>query len=183
MKLKPVIISAFIGITAFSIALTASAAGTLTGQVGIEVVISEGCSVGNGDSSGSNNQWGSISFGTYADLLNIVDGAAVGSDGSSAMTVTCTSGLSPSLTLDGGLYGNGSLRNMSSDSGATLIPYRLYSDSARSAELAVNGSISLTADGTTQSVPLYGRILPADQSTTAPASGTYVDTVTATLAW
>ncbi len=94
MKLKPVIISAFLGITAFSIALTASAAGTLTGQVGIEVVICEGCSVGNGDSSGSNNQWGSISFGTYADLPNIIDGAAVGSDGSSAMTVTCTSDLS-----------------------------------------------------------------------------------------
>ena len=161
--------------------LTVQAAGTLTGQVGIQVVISDGCTVGNNDSSGTTNDWGSINFGTYADLANIIDGSVLGSDGSSSVTVTCTSGLSPTLTLDGGLNGSSTLRNMTS--GTTLIPYRLYSDSSRSTEIAVNGSVSLSADGTAQNVPIYGRILPSDQSTTAPASGTYVDTVTATLAW
>lgn len=167
--------------TVLTTPLAASAAGTLTGQVGIQVVISDGCTVGNNDSSGSTNNWGSINFGTYADLANIIDGSVLGSDGSSSVTVTCTSGLSPTLTLDGGLNGSSTLRNMTS--GTTLIPYRLYSDSSRSTEIAVNGSVSLTADGTEQDVPIYGRILPSDQSTTSPASGTYVDTVTATLAW
>lgn len=67
--------------------------------------------------------------------------------------------------------------------GSTQIPYRLYSNAARSAEIPVNGSLALAADGTQQSIPIFGRILPSDQSTTAPASGTYADTVTATLAW
>ncbi|AOE42496.1 spore coat protein U (plasmid) [Pantoea agglomerans] len=159
----------------------AFAAGTLTGQLGIQVTISEGCTVGNNSSSGTVNNWGSINFGTYADLANIIDGSMLGADGSSTVTVTCTSGLSPTLTIDGGLHGSGTLRSMSA--GSTQIPYRLYSNAARSAEIPVNGSLALNADGTQQSIPIFGRILPSDQSTTAPASGTYADTVTATLAW
>ncbi|ADU68019.1 spore coat U domain-containing protein [Pantoea sp. At-9b] len=181
MEFKSAVCGLAVAVATVCQPFTAQAAGTLSGQLGIQVIISEGCTVGNNDSSGSTNDWGSINFGTYADLANIIDGSVLGSDGSSTVTVTCTSGLSPTMTLDGGLNGSSTLRNMSS--GSTLIPYRLYSDSSRSTEIAVNGSVSLTADGTEQDIPIYGRILPSDQSTTAPASGTYVDTVTATLAW
>jgi spore coat protein U-like protein len=162
---------------------TAHASGTLTGNIGITLTIEEGCTVSNGSVSDGTNEWGTLDFGTYSDLTSVIDGTVTGSDGSSTVTVTCSSGLSPTLTLDSGLYGDGSLRNVSSDGGTTLIPYRLYSDSARSTEIALNSSISLTADGTAQDVPIYGRVLPADQSTTAPAAGTYTDTVVATLAW
>lgn len=44
-------------------------------------------------------------------------------------------------------------------------------------------SIASMIDGTAQSIPIYGRIIPADQSSTAPTAGTYTDTVTATLSW
>lgn len=169
--------------TTFSPPLSAATTGTLTGELGVQVIIGSGCTVGNGDASTSTNKWGTLDFGSYADLANVIDGSVIGADGTSAVTVTCSSGLSPTLTLDGGQYGNGSLRNVSSDSGTTLIPYRLYSDSARSSEIAIGDSLSLTADGNAQNIPIYGRILPSDQSTTAPAAGTYVDTVVATLAW
>lgn len=159
----------------------ASAAGNLSGQLGVQVTISDGCTVGNSNSNGSVNKWGSINFGTYADLANIIDGSVQGADGSSTVTVACTSGLSPTLTLDGGLNGSSTLRGMSS--GSSIIPYRLYSDASRSTEIGVNGSISLASDGNKQSIPIFGRILPSDQKNTSPASGTYVDTVTATLAW
>lgn len=181
MKFKSPLIALTAAVAAAGISFSATAAGTLSGTVGVQVTISEGCTVGNGDTSSSSNNWGSIDFGTYADLTSVIDGTVLGSDGSSTVSVTCTSGLSPTLSLDGGLYGSSTLRNMSS--GSAQIPYRLYSNSARSTEIAINGSVSLSADGTSQSVPIYARILPSDQSTTAPASGTYADTVTATLAW
>ncbi|WP_244986462.1 hypothetical protein [Rosenbergiella epipactidis] len=49
-----------------------AAEGTLSGQIGVQVTISEGCTVGNNNSSGTVNEWGSINFGTYADLSNIL---------------------------------------------------------------------------------------------------------------
>ncbi|WP_241609571.1 spore coat U domain-containing protein [Rosenbergiella australiborealis] len=177
--------SSFLSSALFTIAVLTPTAyatnGTLTGQIGVQVIISEGCTVGNNTSSGTVNEWGSINFGTYADLSNIINGSVIGSDGANTVTVTCTSGLSPTLKLDGGLNETSSLRSMIS--GSTKIPYRLYSNSSYSSEIAVNGSIALTADGTAQNIPIYGRILPADQTSTAPSSGTYTDTVTATLSW
>lgn len=180
---KKLHVSLWSGLLALSIAGTVQAAGSLTGNIGVTLNIGEGCTVSNGSVSGGTNEWGTLDFGTYSDLTNVIDGSVTGSDGSNTVSVTCSSGLSPTLALGSGLYGNGSVRNVSSDGGTTLIPYRLYSDSARSSEIALNGSISLTADGTAQDIPIYGRVLPADQSTTAPAAGTYTDTVVATLSW
>ncbi|MEJ5939703.1 spore coat U domain-containing protein [Klebsiella pneumoniae] len=180
---KKMQISVWGSLLAMVLANSAHAAGTLTGNIGVTLTIGEGCTVTNGSVTDGTNEWGTLDFGTYSDLTNVIDGSVTGSDGSNTVTVTCSNGLSPTLTLDSGLYGNGSLRNVSSDGGTTLVPYRLYSDSARTTEIALGGSIALTADGTAQDVPIYGRILPADQSTTAPAAGTYTDTVVATLAW
>lgn len=170
---------------AILLALTgnAQASGSLSGEIGVQLTIGEGCTVANNSVSNGTNNWGTLDFGTYSDLTNVIDGSVVGSDGDNAVTITCSSGLTPTLTLDGGLYGNGSVRNVSSDGGTTRVAYRLYSNNARSSEITIGDSISLTADGSAQDIPIYGRILPADQSTTAPAAGTYTDTVVATLAW
>lgn len=164
--------------------VSAAATGSLTGEIGVQVIIGSACTVGNGDGSTGTNKWGTLDFGTYADLKYTIDGSVTGADGSGAVTVTCSTGLSPTLTLDGGLYGDGTVRSVSSDSGTTRVPYRLYSDSARTNEIDVGDTISLAATGTAQNIPIYGRILPSDQgANTSPAAGTYVDTVIATLAW
>ncbi|MOA35770.1 Spore Coat Protein U domain protein [compost metagenome] len=68
-------------------------------------------------------------------------------------------------------------------SGGDTIPYRLYSDSARTTEIAINTPIALTTGTTAQNIPIYGRVLPGDQLSTSPAAGTYNDTVVATLSW
>jgi len=155
--------------------------GTLTGQIGVQVTIEQGCSVGNGTSTGTANEWGSINFGTYADLSNIVDGSVLGSDGANTLTITCTSGLTPTLKLDGGLNETSkSVRAMIS--GSATIPYHLYSDAAYSKEIAVDGSISPTADNSAQKILIYGQIRPSEQASSLTA-GTYTDTVTATLSW
>ncbi len=166
-----------------SYASVAHAEGTLTGEIGVSLIIGDGCTVSNGSAAAGSNQWGTLDFGEYPDLTSVIDGQVVGEDGSNAISITCSTGLSPTLTIDGGLYDNGTLRNVSSDNGTSLVAYRLYSDAARSTEVVVDAPISLVADGTALELPLYGRILPADQASTAPAAGTYSDTLVATLAW
>ncbi|WP_241647128.1 Csu type fimbrial protein [Rosenbergiella metrosideri] len=182
MNLRPVLLlCALFPFTTFS-SYANTVLGTLSGQIGVQVTISEGCTVGNNNSKGTVNEWGSINFGTYADLSNIINGTVLGSNGTDTVTVTCTSGLSPTLKLDGGV--NETAKNLRSMiSGSTTIPYRLYSDASYSKEIAVDGSISLTSDGTAQNIPIYGRIIPSDQLSSAPTAGTYTDTVTATLSW
>jgi len=191
MKLrKALLITLGCALTTALTSLSASAAeGTLTGQVGVAVTIKEGCTVANGSSSSGTNSWGTLNFGTYADLTSAINGSVLGSDGTDAVTVTCTDGLSPTLTLDGGLNESDSVRNMvatttsSTTTTTSDIAYHLYSDASYGTEIKPGDSISLTANGDAQSIPIYGRILPGDQTSTAPASGTYTDTVTATLAW
>ncbi|MGC6387983.1 spore coat U domain-containing protein [Ewingella sp. S1.OA.A_B6] len=164
-----------------SLSAGAYAAGTLTGQVGVQLTISTGCTVGNGTAAGGTNQWGNLNFGNYADLTSVINGTVFGADGANAVTITCSTGLSPTLSLNGGLAATGGLRTMTSSGNS--IPYRLYSDTSRTTEIAINTPVALTTGTTAQNIPIYGRVLPADQTSTAPAAGTYNDTVVATLSW
>ena len=82
-----------------------SAAGTLSGQIGVQVTLGSGCSVSN-VRNGENNRWGNINFGAYGDLANSIDAEITGSGGGSALTVTCTEDLASTLTLDGGQSGD-----------------------------------------------------------------------------
>ena len=159
----------------------ALAAGTLTGQVGVQLTISTGCTVGNGTSTGGTNQWGTLNFGNYADLTSVINGTVFGADGTNAVTITCSTGLTPTLSLNGGLAASGATRTMTSSGNS--IPYRLYSNAARTTEIAINTPVALTTGTTAQNIPIYGRVLPADQTSTTPTAGTYNDTVVATLAW
>ncbi|WP_058913769.1 spore coat U domain-containing protein [Entomohabitans teleogrylli] len=164
-------------------------AGALTGQIGVQVTIGAGCTVTNNSVVGGINQWGNLNFGQYADLNNVINGTVIGSDGQSAVTIQCSSGLTPSLVIGSGLNASGGVRRMAYTNGGntTLVAYRIYSDVARSAEIAPGGNVGLSTTGTAQNIPLYGRIIPADQTTgtggTTPAAGTYNDTVVATLSW
>jgi len=172
---------AVLAVATLTLAAGAQAAGTLTGQVGIQLTISTGCTVGNGTATGGTNQWGTLNFGNYADLTSVINGTVLGANGTSAVTVTCSTGLSPTLSLNGGLAATGGLRTMTSSGNS--IPYRLYSDTARTTEIAINTPITLGTGTTAQNIPIYGRVLPADQTSTTPAAGTYNDTVVATLSW
>lgn len=181
MDAKKQALLALLAATSLSISVAAQAAGTLTGQVGVQLTISTGCTVGNGTATGGTNQWGTLNFGNYADLTSVINGTVLGANGTGAVTITCSTGLSPTLSLNGGLSATGGIRAMTSS--GTNIPYRLYSDSARTTEIAINTPITLTTGTTPQNIPIYGRVLPTDQTSTTPAAGTYNDTVVATLSW
>ncbi len=98
------------------------------------------------------------------------------------ISVNCTSGLAYTVGLDGGQATAGpSGREMSATTSS--LPYGLYKDSARSQlwgeEGDSAGPVSGTGDGSTQALPVYGRI----PSQSAPVPGTYTDTITVTVTY
>jgi spore coat protein U-like protein len=170
------------GVLSLAAITNVNAAGSLTGDIAVKLVIGAGCSVLNGSVTGGVNHWGVMDFGTQSNLTSAVNADVLSTSGLSSVTINCSTGLTSTLTLNGGQYGSASLRNLSSD-GTNRIPYRLYSNAARTTEIGLSAPIALIANGTAQNIPIFGRILPADQSSTTPAAGTYNDTIIATLAW
>jgi len=170
------------------IPVSSQAAGALTGTLSITLIVGSGCTVTNGAIAG-NPVWGTLDFGSYSDLNSPISATVQGTAGGN-VTVNCSTGLTPSITLNGGLAPSTNATPQrtlnSSAQGATPIPYRLYSDAAHTREYVINTAQALptiTAGNATQNIPIYGYINPADQTNKKPAAGTYVDTVVATLSW
>nr|WP_246252594.1 spore coat U domain-containing protein [Mesorhizobium camelthorni] len=116
-----------------------------------------------------------VSFGT----IGILDTAV---DTTGDLAVTCTSGASYTVGLNGGLANAQPTARLLAD-GAATITYGLYKDSARSQpwgdETVSNGTQSGTGSGQAQSFTIYGRI-PAQMS---PIPGVYGDTITVTVTY
>lgn len=162
----------------------AQSAGTLAGQVGVQMVIGAGCTVINGTVASGVNQWGTLDFGTHADLNNVVDAQTVGASGN--IQIQCSTDLTPTLTVNQGLHSTGNQRSMQNTTDASSsIAYSVYSDSARASLIQPNLPVDLSslATGAAVDIPLYGRVIPTGQASTTPATGTYTDTLLVTLAW
>lgn len=157
---------------------TPAKAGSISGTINVEINISSACLV-NGATSVSSTfgSGGKILFTDQPGLFGNVDGQLVGSLGN--LSVQCSPGIAPVLTVGAGANDQGGNRRMAS--GANRLVYHLFSDAARQDEITVGGQISLgTMTSQAVEVPIYARvnsggvILPAGQ---------YVDTVQVTLAW
>ncbi|MGG2398007.1 spore coat U domain-containing protein [Pseudomonas sp. SH1-B] len=159
----------------------AFSAGELQGQLNVQITIGSGCTVTNGSASGSSNTFGSISFGDYTDLNNLIDGRSFGSAGGSSFGLQCTQDTPYTIALSPGQNATGGQRRMIS--GGAYVAYNLYQDSARSDPWGDGGAtgdiVSGTGTGSDEEVIVYGRV-PAQ---TTPAAGTYTDTVQVTIAW
>nr|WP_256674573.1 hypothetical protein [Pseudomonas sp. ALS1131] len=75
--MKPVMRVAALALPLF--AAPAFSAGQLQGKLNVQITIGTGCTVTNGTAGGSSNTFGSISFGNYNDLANLIDGRSFGS--------------------------------------------------------------------------------------------------------
>ncbi|MEC5343631.1 spore coat U domain-containing protein [Brenneria populi] len=181
MNAKKKILSALAALLTLGVMPTAYSS-TVTGQIGVTLTITTACTVENGASSGST--WGTIDFGSYSSLSANIDGQTTNTSGS-GLAVTCSEGTPATVYIGSGANDSSTLRTLAPSSGSYKIPYRLYSDSARTTEIPLNDTngITLTATGVAQSIPVYARILPADQTIISPTAGTYTDTVAATVEW
>jgi spore coat protein U-like protein len=114
-----------------------------------------------------------LNFGTQGLLKTQVDG-------SSQLSVTCTSGLPFSISLNGGLS-NAAPAQRKMANGSNSITYGLFQDAARTqlwgslAGLLASG----TGTGLVQRLTVYGRV-PAQPT---PPAGTYSDTVVMTITY
>lgn len=98
-----------------------------------------------------------------------------------AVRISCAPGTTYAIALDGGANGGTSAAARKMANGSSTITYGLYRDSSYASGWFndAGGIYSGTADGSTQSIPVYGRVLP--QAT--PAGGAYADLVVVTVTY
>ncbi|HZZ92377.1 MAG TPA: spore coat U domain-containing protein [Usitatibacter sp.] len=143
-------------------------AGTATANLTVSATISPNCTITTS----------SVAFGAYDP---IAANSSTALDNTGTVSTTCTSGSSPTITLDQGANpASGStastpLRQMKS--GSNVLGYQLYSDSTRSTVWADTGVATPAADGTLQANTVYGRIAGGQNQPV----GSYSDTVVATV--
>ncbi|MCW5714291.1 MAG: spore coat protein U domain-containing protein [Bauldia sp.] len=121
-----------------------------------------------------------IDFGQHGVLgANVTGAGAVG--------VTCTNGTPYEVGLDGGIAGAAApayreMRLTGNPPGGPLIAYQLYKDAAFANEFgnADPYRLHLVATGAEQTIDVYGRVAPAQNT---PAAGTYHDTVVVTVTY
>lgn len=117
-----------------------------------------------------------LAFGSYDP---VVTHASTPLDGTGTVTIACTSGAAVDVDLDFGLNaGAGTQRKLLS--GTDTINYDLFSDSGRTTawDNTEANDVNRTGTGADDVLTVYGRV-PAGQ--TGAPSGTYTDTVTATV--
>ncbi|MGL4859763.1 MAG: Csu type fimbrial protein [Enterobacteriaceae bacterium] len=154
---------------------TAVAAGTISGIFNVTLTIGSGCVVTGGTSTGVQNNFGTLSFGTYSSLTDIISGQLSG------LSINCTNALAYNVSLDNGQnVTSGTQRRMSNGAGTpAYITYNLYQDAAHQTLWPSGTNLSGTGTGSATSLIVYAQV----PSQTTPAAASFSDTVTMTVAW
>jgi spore coat protein U-like protein len=162
------------------VAFSPARAGSSNGTIGVALNVSAACAVNGGSqTSGSLGQLGSIQFPDQPGTFGNVDATMVASSGGNAISVLCSPGLTPSMTIGSGAHDANSTHYLAS--GSNQVAYHLYSDSSRNSEITIGQAISLgTASTTALTQPIYARVNSGGQ---VLAAGAYTDTVQVTLSW
>lgn len=154
----------------------------VSGSVDATITLQASCEV-NGAPGATGVDFGALDFGTHSTLFDEADAEI--SDTAAGISVQCTPGTQYTLTFDGGLHSasaNASLglRAMQHSTGTPYVTYNLYAASGRTVPMSVNGTMGpLTADGSAQTVNVYGRAL----GESGLVAGTYDDTIGVTLSF
>jgi len=153
------------GVAAIALALPiAGHAGTATTTIAVTATIPQACTV----------TATALAFGNYD--------AALGTSGSSNITVTCQASDTYTIDLDAGANGTlaGSSTTRAMASGAQQLSYNLFSDSAHTKVWATGAGADVTGTANLTTVtPVYG-FIPASQTAGA---GAYTDTIHVTLTY
>lgn len=157
---------------------SSQAATTVTGQISASLILTNSCLV-NGVGGATGLNFGALNFGTANTLYTEADGQVLGGGGA-PLSIQCSAGTSPILTVTSGVNdgkSTGGTRALA-DGAGHFAPYDIYTDAAHTQILANNGTINLTAStGVAQTVNIYGK---SPGKVGLPA-GTYTDTIAVTL--
>lgn len=157
---------------------TPGTAATPTASFEVAATIVSGCEINGAAADGGDlGRYGTVDFGTHSALKAETVTATVTPEAS--VTLACTPGVSLTVSLDGGLHGDGS-RNMKAAGGNALQPYKLFSDAGHTQEYGVGQSHSFeVASSQAIALPIYGRTDLGGQN----PPDVYSDTVVVTLSW
>lgn len=142
------------------------ASGTATATMAVSATVVNNCTITTS----------ALSFGTYDPLTTH---SATGLDGTGSVTITCSTGSTPTVGISTGVNASGSARRLAS--GSNYLTYELYSDSGRATVWGNSGADlyapAATPSRTARTFTVYGRVSGGQD---VPA-GVYTDTVTATV--
>jgi spore coat protein U-like protein len=172
--------SAALAIACLLVVSAPAQAGSAVGTIGVELNVTSACVV-NGASSVTADfgSAGKILFADQPGLFGDTDASLVATGGGSGLSVQCSPGSTPSLTVGSGAHDGGGLRHVAS--GTNTVAYHLFSDAARTSEITIGQQLSLgTATSSAINVPIYAR---TNSAGTVLAAGKYTDTVQVTLSW
>jgi spore coat protein U-like protein len=161
------------------VAATPAFAGSATGTLDVELNVTNACVVNGATAvSSSFGSAGKMLFADQPGLFDNVDAQAL-TTGGNTIGVTCSPGAVPSLTVGSGAHDSSGTRRLVS--GANSVAYHLFSDAARTNELAIGQAINLgTATSSQINVPIFGGV---NSGGVILAAGKYTDTVQLTLSW
>ncbi|WP_083510683.1 spore coat protein U domain-containing protein [Asaia bogorensis] len=158
---------------------------TYTGTIGVSLHLDSACQIGGTTPTG-NTAMGLLAFDTQTTFFKQVANRvlAAGSNSGDDITVTCSPGITPMLTVISGTHDaqKSGGHNHALANGSSYIAYDLYTDSSFATVVQNNTPISLTAHDSTFTVGLFGRAFGAD-ATSPLQAGDYADTINVTISF
>ena len=111
---KSLALAALLGLGAVLIAPKAHAANTATANLAVSASVAANCTISTG----------ALSFGAYDPV--VTNAAAALNAGNGSVTIACTKGSAPSITLDLGANAVSTQRNMKNTANTDVLGYQLY---------------------------------------------------------
>jgi spore coat protein U-like protein len=160
--------------------IAAPAMAQTTGTIGVTLNVTNACVVNGASSLQANaGNLGTIRFPDQPGIFGNIDGELVGAGQAGSLSVLCSPGAAPVLTVGAGQNDAAGRHRLASN--GNTVPYRLFTDAGRTAEIAIGQQIALpVASAAATVVPIYARV--TSNGSVLPA-GAYGDTVQVTLSW
>ena len=155
------------GVAAVAVSAQPALATDTTGTLSVTATVTSNCAVSTT----------AVAFGNVDVTLN------ANVDATGGISVTCTNGTAWTAKAAAGGGSGATITDRKMTSGANLLNYGLYTDSARTTvwgDGTTGSAITGTGTGAVQASTIYGRV-PSGQ-TTKPV-GSYADTVTVTVTY
>lgn len=161
--------------------LTGIAQAAVSGQIHARLTLIAGCEVSNVANSGSPvSDFGRLDFGQQGPTWSQPIKASLGDETSGRLNVACHPSVTGfTVTIDGGLHGDGTSRRLSN--GRQSIAYQLFLDASghQSYRIGQQHNFAVTS-GARIPIPVFGSVVA---NARALPAGVYTDTLTVTLDW
>ncbi|AJO81787.1 spore coat U domain-containing protein [Pseudomonas sp. MRSN 12121] len=163
--------------------LAGNAQAAISGQIHARLTIIAGCEVTNGATASPQSpasDFGLLDFGQQGPTWNNPLSANISGAGKGRLEVACNPSVTGfTVTIDGGLNGDGTTRRLSN--GRQTIAYRLFLDASGSDSYSIGQQHNFAVTSAAQiPIPVFGSVVA---NTSALPAGVYTDTLTVTLDW